>query len=75
MVGRSVAGRKPILERWQQIGGAEVALTPRRAEEAATTRRALSLLSWKWKRSAAPQSAAELESSSEKDRESERQYL
>ena len=39
MVGRSVAGRKPILERWQQIGGAEVALTPRRAEEAATTRR------------------------------------
>ena len=32
-VPRSVAGRKPILERWQQIGGAEVALTPRRAEE------------------------------------------
>ena len=71
----SPSGRKPILERWRQIGRAEVALPPRRAGERPRPSdgrpggRALSLLSWKGKPSSAPRRAAGRESSSEKDRE------
>ena len=73
----SLSGRKPILERWRQIGRAEVALPPRRAGERPRPSdgrpggRALSLLSWKGKPSSAPQRAAGRESSSEKDRKRE----
>ena len=72
----SLSGRKPILERWRQIGRAEVALPPRRAGERPRPSdrpvgRALSLLSWKGKPSSAPRRAAGRESSSQNHREKE----
>ena len=74
----SPSGRKPILERWRQIGRAEVALPPRRAGERPRptvrpmARRAGALSPFlEGEPSSAPRRAAGRESRSEKDREKE----